>query len=151
MDQDKKNDVSQSQNSSDPGDNSDAGTSKVSGFSYDDILKKDILELMGFTDLPQNKREEMHRKIQEAIENRVAARIYDALEPEERDKYEEMLKLGSNDEAYEYLISRDIDAVKWLAEETIAMKVELVEDGKIVKKRFAELNTQPVTQGAGGE
>ena len=140
------NDVSQNQSSNQASTNkSDDALAQAKkemeeeGINYEDIIKKDVLELMGFSNLSEEKKSELHNKIKEAIENRVAARIFEALPEEERNKYSKIIEVGDAQEGYQFLISRDIDAAKWLAEETIMMKIELYQDGQMVKKQAAKL------------
>jgi len=109
------------------------------GLSYEDIIQKDVLELMGFTKLTEEKSKELHEKIEVAIQNRVAARIFDALSEEDRKQYEKLTDEQKFKEANDFLLSKNIDANNWLVQETIVMKLELYEDGKVVKKRAEDL------------
>lgn len=116
------------------------------GISYEDLIQKDVLELMGFTNLEQSKKDDLHKKIQTTIENRVAARILDMLSEEDQEKYDKIIEVGDSEEGFEFLISRDIDAAEYMAEEMILMKIELLFDAKMVKDHFSELQKVGATE-----
>lgn len=111
------------------------------GISYEDLIQKDVLELMGFTNLEQSKKDDLHKKIQTTIENRVAARILDMLSEEDQEKYDKIIEVGDSEEGFEFLISRDIDAAEFMAQEMILMKIELLFDSQMVKKRLNQLQS----------
>jgi len=108
------------------------------GVSYQDIIDKDILDLMGFTTLTPEKEDELRAKVNRAIEDRVGARIFDTLAPADRDAYKELLDQQNWAEANNFLSARQINANKWLAEEAVIMKMELYEDSRFVKKKAQE-------------
>lgn len=108
------------------------------GLSYGDIVRKDILELMGFTTLSEERKQALYDKIERGIDNRVAARIFDALTEEERAQYQKLTDESKFEEAGQLLQSKGIDAKKWVLEETIIMKMELYEDSRYLKKKVAE-------------
>jgi len=136
---DNQNTISQSASSNQGTQNTGSGEVFDNGLTYEDIIQKDVLELMGFTNLTKEKSDELHQKIEVAIQNRVAARIFDALPEEERKEYERLTDESKNKEANDFLLSKGIDVNKWLTQETIVIKLELYEDGQVVKKRTEEL------------
>jgi len=108
------------------------------GLSYKDIIEKDVLELMGFTTLTSEKKEELHQKIYQAIEDRVAARLYDIFNDAEREQYQKMLDEKKYEEIKVFLNSKKINIDKMLSEEAIAMKLELYEDSRFVRSKLKE-------------
>lgn len=101
--------------------------------TYQDIIEKDILDLMGFTELTPEKRDHLHQKIQTTLENRVAEQIFDRLSETDRNLYDNLLIEQKNDEAGKFLIDRSIIAEEILSTEALIMKLELYEDSKVVR------------------
>lgn len=106
------------------------------GLSYKDIIQKDVLDLMGFTTLTPEKKEELHQKIYQAIEDRVAARLYEIFNEEDRTQYQSMLDEKKYDEIKTFLNSKGINIDKMLSDEAIAMKMELYEDSRFVRNKL---------------
>jgi len=106
------------------------------GLSYKDIIQKDVLDLMGFTTLTTEKKEELHNKIYQAIEDRVAARLYDMFNDSEREQYQKMLDEQKYEEIKVFLSSKKINIDRMLSEEAIAMKLELYEDSRFVRDKL---------------
>ena len=108
------------------------------GLSYGDIIRKDILELMGFTTLSEDRKKALYDKIERGVDNRVAGRIFDALNESDRAEYQRLTDGEKFEEAGQFLQSKGIDAKKWVLEETIIMKMELYEDSRYLKNKIAE-------------
>lgn len=106
----------------------------ANGLTYEEIIEKDILELMGFTTLSEEKKQELYKKINEMVENRTASQIYDRLNETDRDEYDKLISSEKNKEAYDFLKARDIDINEILLTETIMLKLELYEDSTVVRK-----------------
>ena len=110
----------------------------ANGLTYDEIIKKDILELMGFTGLTEEKKKNCV-KIEEAVNDRVTARIFDTLSESDAQKYDELLGMEKFEDAAKFLSDNGINIEKLLIQETILMKLELIEDSKVLKKRVEDL------------
>jgi len=95
-------------------------------YSYDDILNKDILELMGAGDLPEEKKQEIYTKMLATIQNRTIARIFDQLSPEDGEKLKQLLDSNNKTEIESFLKSKGVDIAKMMLEEAIIYKSELV-------------------------
>jgi hypothetical protein len=106
-----------------------------SGLTFEELGNKDIFELLGFTTLSEERKKALLAKFETTIGNRVAARIYDLLKPEERDEYSKLLNNDSGEAANEFLLGKDIDAKKMYFAETLNLKLELYEDSKIVRQK----------------
>lgn len=103
--------------------------------TYQDIIEKDVLDLMGFSqDYPQEKRDEMHEKINSAIIARVAEQILDKLFEDDRKTYDQLMAAEKNQEAYDFLKERGVNPEEIVTTEVIIMKLELYEDSKIVRE-----------------
>jgi len=107
--------------------------------TYEDIISKDILDLMGFSVLTEEKRNELHEKIYSSIEARIAEQILDRLSEAERNEYDQLLIAEKDQEGYEYLKKRGIIAEEILTTEVIIMKLELYEDSKVVRENALKI------------
>ncbi len=119
--------------------NSASPATPPGNYSDGDIAKTDIIELLGFTTLPEENIKQMRMRLEEMVQNRVAARIHDTLTEIERNEWQKLLDAGDNEAVVDYLIQKNIDMVKWYAEEDLALKVELYEDSKNVRAKAKEL------------
>lgn len=90
-----------------------------------DILDKDVLELIGGKDLPQEKKEELYLKMAQTIENRVIARIDDKLNDAEREEWLQTIDTDDKAKMEEFLRSKDIDVAKLMVEESLIYKTEI--------------------------
>ena len=95
-------------------------------YTYEDILNKDILELMGVGNLPEEKKRELYTKMLETIQNRTIARIFDQLSPEDGEKLKQLLDSDNKTEIESFLKSKGVDIAKMMLEEAIIYKAELV-------------------------
>lgn len=90
-----------------------------------DILDKDIFELIGGANLAEEKKKELYLKIGQTIENRVIARIDDALSDTEREEWLKFVDRGDKAQMEEYLRSKNIDVTKLTVEEALIYKLEI--------------------------
>jgi len=95
-------------------------------YSYEDILNKDILELMGAGDLSDEKKQELYTKMLETIQNRTIARIFDQLSPEDGEKLKQLIDSNNKTEIESFLKSKGVDIAKMMLEEAIIYKSELI-------------------------
>jgi len=107
--------------------------------TYEDIISKDILDLMGFTELTDEKRNELHEKIYDSIEVRVAEQILDRLSEDDRNQYDQLLIAEKDQEGYDFLKERGIIPEEILTTEVIIMKLELYEDSKVVREKALKI------------
>lgn len=92
--------------------------------SYEDILNKDILELMGAKNMPEEEKKNLYTKILETIQNRVIARVADSLTDEDMKKWAEIK--GDKEKATQFLADKGIDLGKLYLQEALIYKTELV-------------------------
>jgi len=90
------------------------------------ILDKDLLELMGAKDMPEEKKQELYRKMAETVQDRVIARIDDKLSEQEREEWLKLIDENDKNKMEEFLKSKDIDVAKMLVEEAIIYKTEMM-------------------------
>lgn len=101
--------------------------------TYRDLIEKDILDLMGFTTLSEEKKKEMHEKFEGMLEMRVGVKILDGLSEEDREAYKKMLEEKKDEESYKFLQDKNIDPMEIMMVESIILKVEMYMDSKVVR------------------
>ncbi len=107
--------------------------------NYEELINKDILELMGVTNLPEEKRRELYSKMLDTIQNRVIARVADKLSDQDLEEWKQVTESGDKAKMEEFLKSRNIDIAQLMFQEALLYKTEM-----------AEL-TKPVRQAAQGQ
>lgn len=103
-------------------------------YTYEDIIKKDILDLMGASDMPEEKKKELYTKMLETIQNRVITKIFDQLTPENAEKLKQLIDKGNKSEIENFLKFQNIDLAKLMLEEALIYKTEMVDLSKKVIK-----------------
>lgn len=95
-------------------------------FPVEDYLNKDILEMMGVEDLPNDKKEEIYNKMMSTIHERVMARVVDSLSEEQFAKLKEILKENSEEKFAQFAEETGIDLPQIYSEEALIYKIEMV-------------------------
>lgn len=98
--------------------------------SYQEILDKDILELMGASDLPNEKKQELYATMLDTIQNRVIARMADQLPEQDLERWQQLAETGDNAQMEQFLRERQIDIAQLMLQEALMYKTELVELAK---------------------
>jgi hypothetical protein len=93
---------------------------------YDEILEKDILDLMGVGDLPENEKEEIYKKMLDTIMNRVILRLDSQVSDEEVAKLKTIMEAKDNAGFFKFFEDKGIDIKSIFAEEAGIYKVEMV-------------------------
>lgn len=92
-----------------------------------DLLDKDIFELMGIPNMPDEKKQELHTQMMETIEKRTFARVHDMLPQEDIAHFKELLDGSNPDDLKTFFKDHDIDVEKIMAQEAIVYKTEMVD------------------------
>lgn len=98
----------------------------MSSISYDDILQKDILELLDIQNIPDEKKQEIYTKMYETIETRAMLRLDALLSAEEVETWKKLLQDGDREATRAFLAEKKIDVQKIMLEEMAAFKAQLV-------------------------
>lgn len=106
-----------------------------------DLIDKDIFELLNMKDAPEAKKKEITDNMLQTVQNRVLARILDTLEEPEVRQYEELIDAGDEQKMVAFLNSKNIDLNNLTAEEALRYKTEIV--NLISAKKDAQANTTP--------
>lgn len=98
--------------------------------SYEDIIHKDILDLMGAGDLSPDHKNKLYQQMAQTIQSRVALHIMDKLSKADREEFRQIVEYGHREQFNEFLAKRHFDVPRLLLEEAVRYKVELVELGQ---------------------
>lgn len=90
-----------------------------------ELFDQDVLEIIGGSNIPQEKKEELYQKMAQTIENRVIARIDVGLNDEERSQWVEVIDSGDKAKMEEFLKSKNIDVSKLMVQEALTYKMEI--------------------------
>ena len=101
------------------------GDKMDNNISYDDIINRDILDLMGAQNMPEEKKKELYTKIIETIENRVVSRISGELSENDLEEWKKLADEGNKEKMQTFLKSKNIDLNQLMIQETLFYKSEL--------------------------
>lgn len=91
-----------------------------------ELIETDLLKNLGLDGLSEEKQEEVMGQVMETVLNRVLVRIVDALGEEKKNDFMELLEKGNDEQIREYLIANNIDMDKFVVEESLLYKNELI-------------------------
>lgn len=94
--------------------------------SYDDLINKDILELMGEKGMSDEEKTQVYKEMMETIQLRVLKRLNAILSDQEIEKLTEYMDANDKEAFDKYLESKNIDTGKFYAEETLKYKAEMI-------------------------
>lgn len=100
---------------------------KLPDYTYEDIASKDVLDLLGAQNMPDEQKKEIYRVMIETIESRVIARIDDELSDDDAAKLKEILDKKDKEGFDAFMIEKGIDVTQIYTQETLAYKVELID------------------------
>lgn len=98
----------------------------MSSISYDDILQKDILELLDLQDISEEKKQEIYTKIYETVETRAILRMDALFTDEQVETWKKLLEQGDREATRAFLAEHKIDVQKIMLEEMAIFKAQLV-------------------------
>lgn len=108
--------------------------------SYDDIITKDIFDLMGAKNMSEEDKKNLYTKILETIQNRVVARMADKLTDADTEKWLEVKKTNDKKKMNQFWTSKGIDINKLFLQEALIYKVELAQISAPIRKAADEFN-----------
>ena len=94
--------------------------------SYEDIIHKDILDLMGAGDLSPDHKAELYETMAKTVQNRAALRIADELNRHDREEFRQIVEHGDSAKIQQFLTQRGFDVPRLLLEEAVIYKAEMV-------------------------
>lgn len=98
--------------------------------NYQEIIEKDILELLGAKNMKPEQKRDLYTKMTEKVQERVMVKIHDALSAEDRKEWLKILDSKDQKKADKFLFDRGLEIPKMLIEEALIMKTELAELAK---------------------
>jgi transcriptional regulator of aromatic amino acid metabolism len=91
-----------------------------------DLIDKDIFELLGIKNAPEEKKKEILGNMMATIQNRVIARVLDSLKEDEVKEFENLIASSDEAKIKEFLESRKINMTQIAAEESLLYKTEII-------------------------
>jgi len=110
--------------------------------SSDDLVSKDLFELLGLEDMPEEQKNEIRAKTLEMIRDRTLLRVRDLLSDEEFEQYKVLLSEPESTESDkkidEFLAGKHVDVNALTVEETILVKMQAVQAMQGLEKAYDE-------------
>lgn len=107
--------------------NDDQNQTDKNGFDFaNDMLTKDILELMGAENMTPEEKANIYNKMMHTVQNRVLARVLDDLSDSEYEELKKILDIGDTDGFEKFATEIQLDLAKIYAEEALLYKIEMV-------------------------
>lgn len=95
--------------------------------NYDEFIDDGIFKLLGIDDMSENDKEELLKKMFKTIENRVVAKVMDALPDSETEAVKDAVTATNKDKFYEILKRHNINLEKLYAEEALIYKLQMTD------------------------
>ncbi|MEK7096661.1 MAG: hypothetical protein AAB881_01810 [Patescibacteria group bacterium] len=96
------------------------------GLSYQDLLNKDLIELMGSTDMPEAQKNEQYEKMLATIKSRVLGQLVKKMTEDQFNRFQKALQEKNEAEVNTIIEETKIDVPKLYAEEAILYKLQMV-------------------------
>ncbi len=100
--------------------------SSTANASVDDIINKDVLELMGAQNMPEAQKNELYNQMLRTIQNRVIAKVGEMLDEKDMDEWDKLAKESDPAKANQFLESKSIDVEQLMLQESLAYKAQMV-------------------------
>jgi len=94
--------------------------------AYEELLKTDIIDLIGGKNFTEEQREELYKKMLDTIMNRVIVKVSEKLPDDDFAELEKMLEEGDKDKINKFFEDKNIDIKQMFVEEALVYKVEMV-------------------------
>lgn len=96
------------------------------GLSYQDLLNKDLIELMGSTDMPEDQKNQEYEKMLATIKSRVLGQLVKQMTEDQFNRFQKALQEKNENEVNTIIEETKIDVPKLYAEEAILYKLQMV-------------------------
>lgn len=111
----------------------------------EEIINKDILELLGTSDLSEDEKADFYQKMIDTIENRVIGRIADQLTEEEQQEWNKIGESKDKQKMDEFLKAKNIDINQLTLQETLSYKAEIAVLAQPIKDAAQKAKSQSQT------
>lgn len=99
------------------------------------LLEGDLFDVLGLTDIPEERQDEMRLMVMESIRDRVLVRIVKILGPQKEAEFLALLDQDTNNQEVDrFLEAADISLVSLVAEEAFSYKIDLAQRLGILKE-----------------
>ena len=95
-------------------------------FEPEALFDKDIFELLGIENAPQEKKDEILNNMTRTIQNRVIARVLDGLDDASVKEFEKIIDEGDDQKTKTFLDAKGVDLTQITAEEALNYKTEII-------------------------
>ena len=101
--------------------------------SVQDVLIKDLMQLMGLSKLSEKEQAELYQQAMETVQNRLLIRIATILGEKNKDEFFKLIDKGDEKAVDDYLKSKKIDYQTLFTEEVLLYKLEMSHKSQSVK------------------
>lgn len=99
---------------------------KLTDIDPEAIIDKDIFQLLGLENSSEADKKQVMDDMLETIQNRVVARLYDALGEEASQAFEKLVDEGDDAKVADFLKQKGIDTARITTEEALFYKTEIL-------------------------
>lgn len=114
----------------------------INGVNFDDLFNKDIIELMGLTNLNDVEKEKLKMDMLETIQMRVIARIETQITDEDVPTWKATVESGDQDKINGYLVNKGINIEELMAQEALVYKLEMAKGAKDILSKTNQTSSQ---------
>lgn len=114
----------------------------INGVKFDDLFNKDIIELMGLTNLTDAEKEKLKMDMLETIQMRVMARIETQITDEDVPTWKAVVESGDQEKINEYLVNKGINIEELMAQEALVYKLEMAKGAKDILSKTNQTQDQ---------
>lgn len=94
--------------------------------AYEELLKTDIIDLIGGKDFTDEQKDELYNKMLDTISNRVIVKVSEKLPDNDFVELEKILESGDKEKINKFFEDKNIDIKQMFVEEALVYKVEMV-------------------------
>ena len=103
--------------------------------TLEEIIKKDLMELMGLQNLSDQEKVDLYNKALETIQNRVLIRIVAKLGEDNKEQFFQLIDKEDEKAIDDYLQSKNIDYRALFSEEVLLYKLEMAKKTEAIKEK----------------
>ena len=95
--------------------------------SVQEILEKDIFELLGVSKVNDDKKDALIAQMTNIVDARVINRVAELLDEKEADQFQKIAESGDAQKLVDFLVEQEIDLPQIVSEEATKFRVEFVQ------------------------
>jgi hypothetical protein len=103
--------------------------------SVEELLQKDLFELLGVENADESKKKELLETMMRAVDARVLNRVAELLTSKEVEKFNELAETGDPQELADFLVEQEIDLPQIVSEEATKYRIEAVQLIKLAENK----------------